>query len=51
LTASSTSLALASATSASFSSVEGLIVSKYLPLRGARHLPPMKSSYRGSILT
>ena len=43
--------AFASATSASICSVLGLIVSKYLPLRGVTQLPPMKRPYFGSILT
>ncbi len=51
LTASSTSRSSASATSASFCSVLGLTVSKYLPLRGARKAPPMNSSCRGAMVT
>ena len=35
--------AFASAISANFSSVAGLIEPKYFPLRGATNLPPMKS--------
>jgi hypothetical protein len=44
-TAASTSASLASAMRASFCSLAGLMVSKYFPLLGFTHLPPMNSSY------
>src|SRR6266571_2442459 len=46
VTARSTSSGPASATSASFSSLEGSMVSKYRPDRGSTNLPPMNRPYR-----
>ena len=46
-TARSTSAALASATSAIFFSVAGLIVSKYFPDAGGTNLPSMNACVRG----
>src|SRR6266498_408658 len=50
-TAASTSSGPASATSASFSSFDGLIVSKYRPDRASMNLPPMNNPYRSLIET
>src|SRR5215510_8917443 len=50
-TALSTSSDVASATSASFFSLAGLIVSKYSPLVGGTNFPLMKRSYFGWICT
>src|SRR5438132_4334354 len=50
-TARSTSSGPASATSASFSSVAGLIVAKYRPDFGSTNSPPTNRPYRGLIAT
>src|SRR5688572_26728611 len=47
--ATSTSSAVACATSDSFFSLAGLIVSKYFPRAGGVNRPSMNRSYRGSI--